>query len=239
MTTVTIMQPAYLPWLGFFDRIEKSDVVIILDHVTIDKNTKTQFTNRNRIWSNTGSTWLTVPVQTKGSKQETPIHDIQVASNIKWQRKHTATLQAAYGKAPCFKDYAAPILDLISRDAPLLVDYLNPITDHLLECLGISRKILYSHDLAPQKQKAELVLELCQSCNASRYISGPFGRDYLDLALFREAGIEVVFHDYPHPEYTQRGEGFTSHLSVVDLLFNHGAEARDILISDPECLALS
>lgn len=237
MTTVTIMQPAYLPWLGFFDRIEKSDVVIILDHVTIDKNTKTQFTNRNRIRSNAGSAWLTIPVQTKGSKQETPICEIQVASNIKWQRKHTATLQGAYGKTPWFKEYAGPLLELISQEKPLLVDYLNPITDHLLERLDISRKLIYSHSLSPQERKADLVLELCQSCGATRYISGPFGRDYLDLARFKEAGIEVVFHDYPHPEYTQRGEGFVSHLSLLDLLFNHGPEARDILISDPKCLA--
>ena len=237
MTTVSIMQPAYLPWLGFFDRIAKSDTVVILDHISIDKNTKTQFSNRNRVRTNSGPTWLTIPISTKGPKQETPIHDIRVSDTINWQRKHIATLHSSYAKTIYFKEHSPELFGILETKHPRLVDYVNPITTCLLDTLDIHRDIVFSHSLGLQSRKSALVLEICQKCNATRYISGPFGRDYLDLSQFAAAGIEVVFHDYPHPSYSQRGDGFLSHLSVVDLLFNCGPEARRILLADPSCLS--
>ncbi len=238
MTTVSIMQPAYLPWLGFFDRIAKSDTVVILDHVAIDKNTKTQFTNRNRVRTNSGASWLTIPIQTKGIKQETPIHDILVSDRINWQRKHISSLQANYSKTPYYKDFSKGLFALLEQKSPNLVDYINPITDHLLDILDLKPNLIYSHQLKTRARKADLVLEICKKCSADMYISGPFGRDYLDLHAFREAGIEVVFHDYRHPLYRQNGDPFIPHLSIVDLLFNCGPGATDILLSDPDSLAI-
>jgi hypothetical protein len=239
MTTVSIMQPAYLPWLGFFDRIVKSDVVVILDHVTIDKNTKTQFTNRNRVWGANGPVWLTVPVMTGGKKDTTPIHDIAVAPNIKWQSKHVRTLQASYAKAPFFADYAPLLIELISAARPLLVDYINPVTDLLLSQLGLERQIVFASEMDLRARKDELVVEICKKLAATTYISGPFGRDYLDRTAFAASGIGLRFHDYPHPEYPQRKPPFQPYLSVIDLLFNCGPEALDTLTSPNTALAAS
>ena len=74
-----------------------------------------------------------------------------------------------------------------------------------------------------------MVLDICKKINATKYISGPFGRDYLDTNSFNNRGIDVMFHDYSHPIYNQTSSSFISHLSVVDLIFNHGKNAKEIL----------
>ncbi|MEC8406781.1 MAG: WbqC family protein, partial [Actinomycetota bacterium] len=78
---VTIMQPAYLPWLGYFDRLLKSDCFVVLDHVDMDRNSKTKFTNRNRIRTSRGTKWLTVPVRSSGTSGNLPISDMRIADD--------------------------------------------------------------------------------------------------------------------------------------------------------------
>lgn len=228
MVTVSIMQPAYLPWLGFFDRARRSDVVIIMDHVTIDKNTPTQFSNRNRIKLPNGPAWLTVPINSRGEYANAPLCDLRVVNHF-WCKKHVKSLQAAYAKAPFFDTYAPAIFDLIQEPRELLVEYTEPLRNFFFTSLDIAPKVLFSSEMAPKTAKSELVLELCEMAGATRYLSGPFGRDYLDIKAFEEARIDLHFHDYEHPSYTQIGQGFEPYMSIVDLLFNHGPDTRAIL----------
>ena len=97
---VSINQPAYLPWLGYFHRIAISDVHVVLDHVQFEKNS---YCNRNKIRVGNDACWLTVPVQTKGKFGELPISDLQIAENLSWQRKHWEGLRMNYASAPHFK----------------------------------------------------------------------------------------------------------------------------------------
>jgi hypothetical protein len=230
---VSIAQPAYLPWLGYFDRIAKSDLHIVLDSVQMERNTKNSFTMRNRVRTASGPVWLTVPVRRAASEEEALIRNA-VIDGPHWARKHWQTLRLAYGRAPCYEYGRAALEPVYQQTWSALNDLLDASTARLLEALGIATPLRHSGDLGVSSRKSQLVLDLCRAVGATVYLSGPFGRDYLDLAGFERAGIEVRFHDYVHPVYGQFQGGFEPYMSVVDLLFNHGAASRDILVTvDP------
>lgn len=188
MTVVSCNQPAYLPWLGYFDRIAKSDVHVVLDHVQFEKGS---YTNRCRIKQPDGRVmWLTIPVE-KGK----PIKDTRIAPG-RWVPKHRKALLQAYNVD--FGDYEA-------TDGALLIPFLTYSTGMLLGALGIDKGcdpgdyFYWSSEFGGSKlgAKSDLVLNLCKELGASTYLSGPHGRNYLDLPSFDKAGIEVAYHDFP------------------------------------------
>lgn len=225
---VSINQPAYLPWPGYFSRIRASDLHIVLDHVQFEKNS---FTNRNRVRTPQGWTWLTVPVRTKGRFGELPIHDVDIDGERVWATKHWATLRQNYAKARHFGEHAPFFEALYARPWRKLGALLEAATGHLLEALGIRTRLARSSAMAVAGRKSELVLNLCRAAGATVYLSGPLGRNYLDETAFREAGIDVRYHDYAPPAYAQAYPGFEPGLSAIDLLFNHGPEAARLLDS--------
>lgn len=225
---VTINQPAYLPWLGYFDRIAKADIHIILDHVQFEKNS---VTNRNRVRTVTGWSWLTVPVSTKGLFGELSIDKIKINPMSKWAKKHLKTLQANYSRSAFYPCYAEYFENLYQKDWSNLAPLLHESTRYLCQKLGIQTQQLKSSELSPQSMKSDLILELCTKIGATTYLSGPFGRHYLDEGSFQNAGIKLQFHDYTHPIYKQTFDGFEPYMSIVDLLFNHGDKSLEILSS--------
>jgi len=118
---------------------------------------------------------------------------------------------------------------MICDDYLLLNDIIKRISKYLISQLQINIPIYYSTDLAIRNEKSELILELCKYFKADTYISGPFGRNYLEIEKFESAKIKLLFHDYNHPTYKQINGGFISHLSILDLLFNKGPESKLIL----------
>lgn len=227
---VSIHQPAYLPWLGYFQRIAASDLHITLDHVQFEKNS---FVNRNRIRTTDGWCWLTVPVRTRHRFGALPISEIEIDDASRWRAKHWNAIRQNYARAPYFDAHAGFFEDVYRRDWKRLADLCRAITDYLLAAFGIQTLIWQSTWLSPQRSKDELVLELCERAGADVYLSGALGRDYLRTAEFARAGIRVQYQDYQHPQYPQwRGDGFEPFMSAVDLLFNCGPNSRDILLSN-------
>lgn len=224
---VSINQPAYLPWLGYFDRIHRSDLHIVLDHVQFEKNS---FVNRNRIRTAQGSTWLTVPVRTGGRFHDLAIESLEIADD-NWRRKHWASIRQAYAKAPFFARHAEWLEPIYQRQWDRLAPLMAELNAGVLRALGIVTPLLRSSEMAPTASKSDLVLELCRKAGAAAYLSGPLGRDYLDMASFQAAGIDVLFHDYSHPRYGQQHPGFESYMSIIDLLFMHGPDSLGTLSS--------
>lgn len=225
---VSINQPAYLPWPGYFNRIQVSDLHIVLDHVQFEKNS---YTNRNRIRIARGWAWLTVPLKTKGRFGHLAINEVEIDAERNWPAKHWNTLRQNYAKAPHFAAHARVFEELYARPWQRLADLLDASTGSMLEAFGIRTRLVRSSGMAVEGNKSELVLNLCRSAGAKVYLSGPLGRDYLDEAAFREAGVEIRYHDYAPPRYAQAYPGFESALSAVDLLFNHGPDSARILAS--------
>lgn len=224
---VSINQPAYLPWLGYFQRIAVSDLHIVLDHVQFEKNS---FVNRNKIRSKEAPVWLTVPVSTKGKFGELSIAGLEFAPNQPWQKKHWAGIKQNYGKAPHFARYAPAYEALYAQEWPSFAPMVMAFLRQHLDDLGIITPLRCSSEMVIEGTKSDLVLNICRATGAMTYLSGALGRNYLDEASFRHAGISVEYQNYQHPVYAQTWPGFEPYMCVLDLLFLHGPASRDILL---------
>jgi len=223
---VSIMQPAYLPWPGYLHRILAADVHIVLDHVQFEKNS---FTNRNKMRTKEGWCWLTVPVKTRGRFGDLAINTLEIADNPSWQKKHAASLRLHYARAPHFAEHAPFFEQCYARPWTYLADLNRAVTTYLLDAFDIRTPLRYSSTMGLTNRKDELVRDLVLAAGGTVYLSGPLGRNYLRPALFEEAGIQVVYHDYPPPVYPQAYPGFEPGLSAIDLLFNEGENSSAVL----------
>ena len=225
---ISINQPAYLPWLGYFDRIYQSDLHVVLDHVQFEKNS---FVNRNKVVSNQMAQMLTVPLQTKGKFGDLAINNVAIADNNNWHEKHYRTIEQGYSRAK-FKEAILPKLKKFydEESGGKFGEMLRRHLNQYLDLLNMNNtEILYSSDLGCSGSKSDLILNICIEVSATKYLSGPFGRNYLDVEAFSEAGIDISYHDYKHPTYTQQSKEFLPQMSVLDLLMNHGSESLMIL----------
>ncbi len=214
-------QPAYLPWLGYLDKIARSDVFVFLDEVQFEKNS---FINRNRIKTSQGAQWLTVPVKMKGHMDAT-LRDTEMDDSQPWRRKHLAALALNYRKARFF-DYAYPKLEtLLGAATQNLADFCWEHLRFWMAEFNIATRLVRQSDAPVGGGKSELVLNLCLRHEADNYLSGKLGRDYLDIAAFRERGIEVRFQDFQPGPYPQLWGAFEPGLSVVDYWMNCGPGA--------------
>jgi hypothetical protein len=220
---VAIVQSSYIPWKGYFDLIRASDEFILLDDVQF---TKRDWRSRNQIKTRQGLMWLTIPVRTKGLYTQL-IQDTHVTDG-RWAAKHWATIQASYARSPFFS-WIAEVLAPVYRDLatePRVSGINHRLTLALCRLLGITTPITWSTDYGAPAGKNERLLELCRKAGATRYLSGPSARGYVDEPMFAAAGITVEFADYSgYPEYPQPYPPFEHAVSVVDLLCCTGPEA--------------
>ncbi|MCW0234920.1 MAG: WbqC family protein [Ferrovibrio sp.] len=213
---VSIHQPAYLPWLGYFDKIRRADRFIYLDTVQFQKSS---FQNRNKIRTADGWTWLTIPVETKGRLFDTPLRDTLINNRIDWRRKHRAAIEMNYRRAPHFAQVFPRLSGFYDRDWTYLSALCLEMLRTFSTWLSIPTEIVAASEMpAIEGTKSDLVLNLCLAAGATTYLSGSQGRDYLELDKFKAAGIVVEFQDYQHPTYTQTYPGFEPNMGLVDLL---------------------
>lgn len=226
---VSINQPAYLPWLGYFHRISISDVHIVLDHVQFEKNS---VTNRNKIRTKEGWCWLTVPLKSNKRFDELIISDLEIADNQNWRKKHRDSIFQNYRKSTYFNQHSDFFEKLYTSEWDKLISLNKVILNYILEILYIETSIFYSSDLGVGSKKNDLILDLCKKVGANYYLSGIFGKNYLNEDEFYKNGIFVGYQEYIHPEYDQVYPGFEPYMSIIDLLFNHGKDAFRILMSN-------
>jgi hypothetical protein len=224
-------QPEHLPWLGFFDKLRRCDVLVLLDTVQFARR---DFQNRNRIKGAQGAIWLTVPVASKG-RVEQAIEDVEIVEDRAWRRKCWTAMQHSYGGAPHFADHRPFFEALYEREWTKLVDLNLAVIRYVAEQLGIGTRLVTASELGVRERGGTRVaVASCRAVGADRYLSGAFGRGYLDEAQLAEASIAVAYQEFQHPTYPQRYDGFLPKLSAVDLLFNCGPESRAILdAADP------
>ncbi len=227
---IAVLQPGYLPWLGYFDQLARVDLFVHYDDV---QYTRRDWRNRNRVKGPTGPVWLTVPVASKGQR-ETLICDVQIA-NQEWQRKHLATVERFYRRCAHFEAGYALLEKLLTQRWDRLCELCIAGTELLARELGIATPTIRSSELSgcAELTKSDRLIAICRQLGATEYLSGSAARAYLDVEAFRAAGIEVLFQEYQHPEYPQAWGEFTPYLSVVDLLMNTGRGAREVVLSSP------
>lgn len=225
MTTVVILQPGYLPWLGFFDQVIRSEVFVYYDDVQFDKH---GWRNRNRIKSPNGAHWLTVPVLNKGKFGQTNL-EVEIDNRQPWANKHIATTRQFYARAPHLKMYLPELEELLCSGWDNLVDLDLAVVNLICEWLHVKRKMVRSSELGISGTKSERLLKICQNFGATNYLSGDSAKDYLDVDLFAENGVSVEWQQFNHPVYPQLHGEFIPYLSVLDMLLNVGEKGFDLL----------
>jgi hypothetical protein len=221
---VAVHQPQYLPWLGYFDKMRMADVFCYLDNVQYKKN---EWQNRNRIKSSQGCQWLTVPVRYRFPQK---INEVRINSSEKWHKKHLQALITNYSRAPYFNNYIALFEEFFSRNWTLLSDLNVFLNERLRELLNLHHKpSVVASTLTLRDDPTDRLIDICKCVGADGYLAGPDGEKYMDMDRFKESGIRVIIQKFNHPVYEQLLQGFQSHLSVVDLLFNCGPRSMEII----------
>jgi hypothetical protein len=226
---VSVHQPQYIPWLGFFDKITKSDYFVFLDNVQYKER---EYQNRNKIRTQMGSIWLSVPVISKGQGRQV-IRDVLIDNEVDWRKQHLRSLETWYAKAEYFKVYHKFFQETYSKDWEKLSELNINIISFFLKELGINTKIVFETALGISSAKTDRIVDICNKLNADTYLSGAGGRDYLEEGKFTASGIKLLYQDFSHPKYRQQfmanDEDFIPYLSTVDLLFNEGHKSIEIL----------
>jgi hypothetical protein len=221
---VFVHQPEYIPWLGFFDKLARCDTYVIYDDAQYQHG---GFHNRNRIRTLKSWEWLTVPIS-HGHPQT--IRDVKISGD-QWKNKHLNRICQLYEKSPYFKQFYPTIRDAIDLKHELLIGLDLHLIKAISELLDISAKMVRSSEFPyAGKEKNEKLVSMCKFLGADTYLCGSGGKCYVDEALFKGAKINVQWHSYQHPTYKQRFEGFQPYMSIIDLLFNEGPTAKEIIL---------
>ncbi len=221
---VAVHQPQFLPWLGYFDKIDRADVFVLLDTVQFKKN---EWQNRNKIKTAQGWQWLTVPVMYKYPQL---INEVTINNRVSWQHKHRQALLSNYRKAPCYDDIEEKLRHIFSSSWEYISQLNIEVVRRLVAILGIDTPIYVASELGVFPQDPdERLIAITKHFGAGTYLAGIGGRGYMSLDTYKRSGIEVIFQDFKHPFYEQLFGDFEPYMSIIDLLFNHGDKSLTIL----------
>lgn len=223
---VAILQSNYIPWKGYFDLMACADEFVLFDHVQYTKN---DWRNRNKIKSQQGVIWLSIPVLHKG-KFGQRIDQTMTANNM-WRKKHWKSLVSSYSRAPFFNDYAAPLKKLyLDEQDRLLSDINYKFLTAICGFLNINTRITYSRQYDLPGGATENLVAICRQLGATEYLSGPSAKNYLNPQLFDRHKIRVRYADYAnYRPYNQLHPPFDHHVSVLDLLVCEGPNAASFM----------
>lgn len=226
MKTIVIMQPGYLPWMGWFELLSRSNIFVVYDIVQYDKN---GWRNRNRIKTANGPLWLTVPAQSGGSPA---LSEILIDNKTNWRQKHLQSILYNYQKSPYFKLYFAGIENILKQEWLKLNDINLAFINYFADCLGLSNKKIVVASKEPKptvnnwltQGKVERLVDICKYYKANVFYEPSGGKNYLEpeSAEFAKKKIKLVFQNIIPVPYPQLYEDFAPGLSIVDLLFNLG-----------------
>jgi hypothetical protein len=219
---VAIVQSNYIPWKGYFDLINSVSEFILFDDM---QYTKRDWRNRNKIKTQNGLMWLTIPVRVKNRYRQ-KIREV-VISDPRWNHRHWKSIVHNYSRAKYFPVYRELFDGLYLGSTERFLSQINyRFLTAVCEILGISTKLSWSMDYRLVEGKTERLVDLCKQAGATEYISGPTAKGYIDEELFRSEGITLRYMDYSgYPEYTQLFPPFEHHVSIIDLIFNEGPNA--------------
>lgn len=225
--TVGVIQSNYIPWRGYFDIIGSVDLFIFHDDL---QYTKGDWRNRNRIKTENGARWLTIPC---GTDEKRLIHEVTLRDSA-WQKQHWNLIRNSYSKAQFFDLYKELFQGVYLGKRWTNLSDLN---QHLIkvvskDILGLQAEFEDSRAFGLVKRKGERVIELLKKVGANAYLSGPAAKDYLDEKAFVDSRISLQWMDYSgYKEYRQLYPPFDNNVSIIDLIFNEGPRATQFLKS--------
>ncbi len=226
---VAILQSSYIPWKGYFDQINSVETFVLYDCV---QYTRRDWRNRNKIKTAHGLHWLSIPVDAKGKFLQT-IAETEIAEKT-WAKEHLLSLKHHYARAPYFADYADELKEIygLAGEMDKLSHVNHLFLSRICKWLAIDTPLRWADEFHLEEGKSERLLGICKQLNADVYISGPAARDYLDVSIFNDVGMQVEWADYSgYQEYKQVHPPFEHAVTVLDLLFNEGPNAHKYMKS--------
>lgn len=228
---IGVVQSNYIPWKGYFDIINMSDEFVLYDDCQFTKN---DWRNRNQIRTPNGKMWLTIPAKTKGRFGE-KIKDVEIAEGT-WASNHWRTIRQFYANAPFFGEVSSFLepLYIKAQDERFLTKVNQLFLREISSYMGIKSKISTSMDYGqlPEGSATSRLVELIKRVDGQIYFSGPSAKAYLDSNQFEAANIDLRWVSYEgYPEYEQIHGTFDHAVSVLDLLFHTGKDAKSYLLS--------
>lgn len=224
---ISVNQPYFFPFAGFFYKAYLSDNFVILDDVQFPRGTT--WITRNRFKNSQGSLWLTVPVKKKGLGLQ-KINAVRIYHDGRWAKKHLRSLKNAYVRAPYFREHQSFLEDLFSKRFEKLIHLNLYIIRYLMQQLQIETNVILSSELGIHMKGDKLLLEICNKLGASQLLVQRAARKYLNSDRLSEAGIKLIDFRPMSPVYPQLWGDFIPNLSALDLILNCGPKAHDIMI---------
>ncbi|PKL88778.1 MAG: hypothetical protein CVV23_08490 [Ignavibacteriae bacterium HGW-Ignavibacteriae-2] len=222
--TVAIHQPNFIPWIGFFYKIMKADVFVMLDDVQFTKNS---FINRNKIKSQNGEQWLTQPVKHSG-KFGQQINKVEIINHTKSFSKIKSSIRTNYGKSEYFSEIFDIIDSNLDNESNLVKVNVNLIKT-FCSYMGFDNKIVFSSSLSTVGDSTDRLISICKELKASNYLAGFGSKNYQESEKFSAEGIQCDIYNFIHPVYNQLWGEFIYNLSIIDFLFNVGPNAQKYL----------
>ena len=222
--TVVIHQPDFLPYLGFFHRLLNSDTFVILDHVQLLKR---GWHHRDLIKGPNKPIWLSVPIV--NIKKIQTIKEAKIDYSQNWINKHLNRIQAYYQKACYFEKVFFEIQAIYKQRPELLVDLNIALLNYVMDYFSIRVQVCRSSEWDIQTYRNEMNIELVKKVGGSIYLSGVGAKEYLDLEMFQQSGIDVVWQNYHCRQYPQLHGDFVENLSCLDFIMNCGDQIREYI----------
>lgn len=220
---ISVHQPNYIPWIGFFDKMDKSNVFVILDCPSFNKR---GYTHRNRIKTPNGELLLTVPLQEK----DKPIKDVVIAPHQPWKSKHIGSLEKNYIRSAYWKQHRNNLVRIYEQAGTRLIELTLPMLFYMKTALGIKTPVVLESELGQDFGTGSArIAGICKHLGADVYLSGQGAHVYNEEAIFQSHGITLLYQNFRHPEYAQLWGPFAARLSALDLLFNCGPESLSII----------
>jgi len=228
MRIICIRQPGYFPNIGFFKKIQSSDVFVYLDDAQYAIRS---WDNRNKIRNGNEAVWLTVPVLHPYHKK---LNQVVISYTKDWVNNHVNLIEVSYSKAPYFNNYWGEIKSIIQKKWEKLIELNIALIEHCILLLEINTERRKSSELMVNQMGSKRLLGICEKLGATTYRSGIMGKEYLDEKIFKEKGINVIYENFQHPTYHQQRKEFLFNMSIIDLLFNEGDNAKKIILESKD-----
>ena len=225
----SIHQPNFFPWMGFFDKLNRSDSFVFL---TSSLRSKTdRYLTRTRIVNNSTARYISIPL---GIKQ-VPINQLLMPVDNKWKIKSLNVIHAAYSNSNYYEEVIPKIEELFMQDSQYFSDYSISIIKYLVSKFHINTRIYIDTDFSVDFGTSnERNIAICKEIDAEGYLSGDGAKIYNDSELFESNNINLDYQNYIQSSYSQKTSEFIAGLSIIDVIFNCGYEETERMLKNNE-----
>ena len=227
MKKIAISQPRYLPACNYIERMILADEFIILDNV---QHQRRAFEHRNKIKTTHGEHWLSIPLDRQESSRK-KISELMIRRGEPWELNHLYNFEQFYKKTPYFDEVFLILKSYYSKKRRTLNESVKDMLNLIIDYLDLNVVLKWASDYSWESSGTDLLIEITKKFSGDAYISGPNGRKYLDFEKFRDEKIKLLIHDYKHPVYEQLWGPFMPYMTIWDLFFYKGKEAKKIIMT--------